>query len=375
MSAVPDLNDLHRQGRLPASPMRGKPIEVADPDSPSAVPDDDVPVDTYEQMAKREGVFETVVPESGVEMKPAIVAAMENMQERAKRGNVLAGLSTGYPKLDKAMDGLQRGKVYVVGARSGMGKSIFSMNVALNVARLGHRVLYFTLEMPVEELVIMSLFCWSAVASHRLRAGTLRAEDWSALTTAAQLLCKMPFRWDESVGLTIEEIDQRVAKGTTDRPEGVAPIELVVIDHALLISPSNTRQPRREQMIHITKSIKNMAKRRNVAVLALDQLNRASEARTVKDKRPVIGDLKESGSFEEDADAVLLLFRQDKYEKDRGKHNHELEVIMPKIRGHVEAYAKLKFTGDIYRVDNIEETPTSPDATAHWSDTDAGGDD
>lgn len=375
MSAAPDLNDLHRGGRLPLSPLVGRPLEVADPDAPGAIPDDEIPIDVYEQMARREGTFEGAEPETSVEMKPAIVAAMENMQERAKRGNVLAGLSTGYPKLDKAFDGLQRGKMYVVGARSGMGKSIFSMNVALNVARLGHRVLYFTLEMPVEELVIMSLFCWSAVRSHRLRAGTLRTEDWSALTTAAQLLCKMPFRWDESVGLTVEQIEQRVAQGTTDRPDGVEPIELVVIDHALLIAPSNTRQPRREQMIHITKSIKNMAKRRNVAVMALDQLNRASEARTVKDKRPVIADLKESGSFEEDADAVLLLFRQDKYEKDRGKHTHELEVIMPKIRGHVEAYTKLKFTGDIYRVDNIEEASTSPDSDPHWSDTDAGGDD
>ena len=348
-----DINAAKMAGKQ-VDKLLGVPIVIGQPKEPDP---NDVPVDVYEEMAKRDGTFEgkEELIETDMAMKPAILAAMTAIHERWERGVGLAGMSTGYWQLDKALDGLQLGRTYVIGARSGHGKTIFSINLSINVASQRHPVLYFSMEMPRNQVVTWSLFSQSGVSSNRLKIHKLRREDWAELTVAAARLSEMPFRWDDTCGLTIEEIEERIAKRTTHRPPGTEPVKLVVIDHALLIRATNQRAPRREQMIHITKTIKEIAKRRNVAMVALDQISRALESRSVKDKRPQISDLKESGSFEEDNDAVLLLYRADKYERDRNKHTHEMEVIMPKIRDGQESYAKLRFTGDCYRVDNLEE--------------------
>jgi len=315
-----DVNGLHVAGKLPADPFDVKPSNV-------------------------------------ITIKSAMADAFEAMRARAAKGECLAGVSCGYPEIDKALDGLQRGKVYILGARSGVGKSILGVNVALNVASIGEPVLYHSLEMPAAQIAEWCLFAWSrvvdelrglGVSSWKFRKGKCDPRDWTMLTASTQAVSAFPFAIDERCALTIEAVEKSII---------ASPSTLVVIDHILLIAGTNPRQPRREQMIHVTHELKRIAKQHNVAILALTQLNRASEARQVKDKRPRISDLQESGSVEQDADAVILLYREDKY-REGGTPDHVMEVLMPKVRGGSEAYKKLHFVGDRYQITN----PAGPDA-------------
>lgn len=332
---------------------------------PDGFCDDDVPVDAYEeQMGPRHKpaqdapapmrALAAAVSGSTVGMKEALDSAINRMRDRAKRKGELAGASCGYRHLDKLLDGWQRGCLYVAGGRAGMGKSIFALNVALGIAKSGQPVDYYTLEMTAEEQVIRALFCWSHVQSHRMKEGTLRQQDWTDLTMAAGTLAKMAFRWDESCGLTVEQIEKRIA----ERTKAGVPQFLVVIDHVLLMSGSEKRADRRLQIDHITRKLKEIAKTYNVAILALTQLNRALESRTVKDKRPQVSDLKESGSFEQDADAIILLYRADHYEKDRTNWTNELDVMVEKVRGGEPGMVKLRFDGNSYRLDAIDKSST-----------------
>jgi replicative DNA helicase len=285
------------------------------------------------------------------DMRGAMVAAFKAVRDRVERGGELAGAASGFRGVDIALDGWQRGKLYVVGGRSGMGKSVFGLNTAMGLARAGEPVHFMTIEMPTVEQAQRAMFCASHVPSYRWKNGSLRQDDWAALTEAINDLCKLKWLWDESSSVTVEQIRAKVkqSKATLGRAPAI-----VVIDHVLNIKGSNDRQPRREQLLHITQQLKSIAKDEDVCVIALTQLNRALEQRGVKDKRPQISDLKESGSFEEDADAILLLYRADHYERDKAKWTNELEVLMPKVRGGEPSYCKLNFNGACYRLDNLE---------------------
>lgn len=287
------------------------------------------------------------------DMNTAIKSAFTQIHERFKRGDKLAGATTGFYDLDKVIDGLKPGTVNIVGARTGAGKSIFAVNVALETAKAGNSVLYLSLEMSTEEQVKRAMFCWSGVESHRLKKCTLTKEDWAALTAAGVELSKLDFIWDDSCGITIEEIEARIERriGSTTLP----PLAVVVIDHILLIRGSNQRQDRRNQVTAITGRLKEIAKKYNIAILALTQLNRAVEARNVKDKRPQISDMQESGSTEQDADVIMLLYRQDYYERDKTKHNRIMEVNAAKVREGAPGVIKLKFDGDRYKLHNLDD--------------------
>ena len=322
--------------------------------------DDDDPLQEYVPQEPRT----TIVPPKPVEqqtsskdMRAAIKSAFTQIKERFERGNALAGVTTGYPQLDRSIDGLRRGTVCVVGARSGVGKSIFAVNVALAVANAGHAVEYFSLEMTTEEQVKRAMFCWSRVQSHRLKNGTLTKEDWAELTKAGQELSALSFGWDDSCGLTIEDIESRVERRVKSEKQKTAPLYMVVIDHMLLIRGSNQRQDRRLQLVHITSRIKEIAKKYNVVVLALTQLNRGLEQRQIKDKRPQISDLKESGSTEEDADVILLLYRADCYERERSKWTHVMECHVAKVREGDPRTVGLHFDGDRYCLSELAAEP------------------
>lgn len=302
-------------------------------------------------------------------MGDALKASVKAIGERMARGAGLAGVASGLVRVDSPLDGWQRGKVYVLAGRSGMGKSIVALNLALRIAAKGEGVDYVTIEMPTGEQAHRSMFCWSGVASYRWKSGTLRPSDWEELNKAVRTMSDFTWVWDDASSVTVEDIAAQVKRAKA-RLEGN--LFLVVIDHVLNIKGSNPRQPRREQVIHITGQLKALAKSENLCILALAQLNRNLEARGVKDKRPQISDLKESGSFEEDADAILLLFREDHYQKDRSKWTNVLEVSMPKIRGGEPSFAKLRFEGASYRIDNLAGAEGADDSPGSDEDSDRG---
>jgi replicative DNA helicase len=329
---------------------------------PAGMFDDDPPVDAYESLP--ENLPENVIPirresrktaavDTTSTMGDALKAALLEMRARVERGGKLAGVPTGFSRLDKALDGMQRGKVYVLAGRSGMGKSIVALNLALRVGASGEGVDYVTIEMPTGEQATRAMFCWSGVGSHRWKNSTLRMDDWAQLGAALKTMSAFTWVWDDASSVTIEQLIEQVQRTKARFAEQGKTLFLVVVDHVLNIKGSNSRQPRREQVLHITGQLKALAKSEDVCVLALAQLNRALESRGVKDKRPQISDLKESGSFEEDADAIMLLYRRDHYEKDRSQWDNVLEMSLPKIRGGEPAFVKLQFDGNRYRINTL----------------------
>lgn len=290
-----------------------------------------------------------------VDMKASLKDALTGVYARMQRHGELDGACTGYTAIDKALDGWSREKVYVIGGRSGIGKSVFGLNVAMRLASRGHGVDFVTLEMPIGEQALRAMFCQSGVESHRLKFGTMRPTDFADMVEANKHMCDWTWAWNPKSTLNIEGVREHVRRVKDHFAAKGKELHAVVVDHVLNIKGTNQRQPRREQLLHITQQLKSIAKDEAVCMIALTQLNRALEQRGVKDKRPRISDLKESGSFEEDADAILLLYRADRYEKDRSKWNNEMEVAIPKNRGGEDGVGvKLRFDGARYRIDNLE---------------------
>lgn len=332
---------------------------------------DDVPADYYDRMveavpeAQAADRSETPPKINGkgkrqtkIGVKEGIQHAFQVVQERNQRGGRLAGIESGYTRLDYAFDGWQRKKMYVLGARAGMGKSIMSLELSLRFAEAGHRVLYFTLEMTNEEQILRALFNRAQVGISRMKANAIYPEHWSKLTTAAASIANLPLHFDEACGLTDSEIERRVVAHKQEHGDLFA----VVVDHTLLVHGTNDRQPRREQLNGIIESLKSIAKDHAVCVIALTQLNRALESRSVKDKRPQMSDLKETGAFEEFADAVMLLYREDYYHFGESDYDRDnvLEIIIPKLRGGYPTKAKLEFVGKQCRINQPESDREIP---------------
>ncbi|MFA4900886.1 MAG: DnaB-like helicase C-terminal domain-containing protein [Brevundimonas sp.] len=291
-----------------------------------------------------------VVAETKVDIKTGIVDAFIALQERMKRGDKLAGVESGYRKLDYALDGFCRKKMYVIAGRAGMGKSVVGLNLALRFAEAGKRVLYFTIEMTNEEQVLRALFNRAKVGMWRMKKDKIFKEHWSALTDAAGTISKLPIHFDQKVGLTDLDIERLVIK---HKQEHGGDLFCVVVDHTLLVHGTNQRQPRRDQLNGIIEHLHNIAKEHDVCVLALAQMNRALEARTVKDKRPQMSEIKETGAFEEFADATLLLYREDyyHYSDPSYKRDNVIEIILPKIRGGQGTKVELEFIGSQCRIE------------------------
>lgn len=279
-------------------------------------------------------------------LKDSLKGTFEKMQEHEQRGGGIIGVSTGFPTLDYSTSGLCRKKLYVLGARSGQGKSVLAINVSMHVASLGQPVLYFSLEMLRDELSKRALCSEAKVSADGLKQGKLLPEAWSRLTDTAARIRNYPVLWDDSTGLTIPRMRAKIGqfKAELER-KGKRPF-LVVVDHALLMRSTNPRADLRQRMVEVTEGLKATAKDYDVCMLALAQLNRASEARGLKDHRPRISDLKESGSWEQDADQVWLIYRGEKYDKADKSLIGKAEIILAKIRDDgQEGTVEMRFDG------------------------------
>lgn len=291
-----------------------------------------------------------------INAKTAVHNAIEDASKRATAGK-LAGISTGFERLDQLLDGLQRTRLYIIGGRTGSGKSMFATTITLYAAKAGKNVLYFSLEMSASEQAQRLLHCKSKIPSNKLKEGKMTQDDWSKLTTAAVEISNLPILFDESTDITIEQIRDRCEAYSNELGEAGETLDLVIIDHILLISGTNLKSNRLDQLRHITKSLKNMAKTIGIPVIALSQLSRAGEERSVKDKRPIVSDLQGSGSIEQDSDAIMLIYRPDYYERDKSKWNNDFFIFLDKNRSGETGAIKLKFNGAIYSIEEQLEYP------------------
>ena len=249
----------------------------------------------------------------------------DHLNELAQSDSAIPGLSTGLRDLDRKINGLNKGNLLLVAARPAMGKTSFALNIGLNVAKNYNKtVAFFSLEMSREERTMRLLSGESFVDSQKMATGKLTEEEWVKIGMASSALSQTDIRVDDNGGITVAEMNAKLRR--------IDNLGLVIIDYLQLMQGSGygkSNDNRVQVVSDISRSLKVMAKELNVPVICLSQLNRAAETRS--DKRPVLSDLRESGSIEQDADCVMMLYRDDYYNKDSEKRN-VAECIVAKNR-------------------------------------------
>ena len=249
----------------------------------------------------------------------------DRLNELAQSDSAIPGLSTGLRDLDGKINGLNKGNLLLVAARPAMGKTTFALNMALNVAKKYKKtVAFFSLEMSREELAMRLLSSESFVDSQKMATGKLTEEEWVKIGMASSALSQTDIRVDDNGGITVAEMNAKLRR--------LDNLGLVVIDYLQLMQGSGYskgNENRVQVVSDISRSLKVMAKELGVPVVCLSQLNRAAEGRS--DKRPVLSDLRESGSIEQDADCVMMLYRDDYYNPNTEEKN-VAECIVAKNR-------------------------------------------
>jgi len=252
-------------------------------------------------------------------------------------GTDVTGVASGYRELDRITSGFQEGNLIILAARPSMGKSALGLCMAANIAvRNSTPVALFTLEMSKAE-VTQRLMCSEAkVESQRLRTGKLAPEDWPRLTAACDKLAKAPIFVDDTGSLTMMEIRSKARRLKSKHPE----LGLILIDYMQLMTSGATAENRVQEVSQISRALKVLARDLRVPIVAMSQLSRAVEQR--HDKRPILSDLRESGSIEQDADIVMFIYR-DEYYNDESEQQGLAEVIVAKHRNGPTDSIKLSF--------------------------------
>lgn len=255
------------------------------------------------------------------------------------------GLKSGFSRLDAVLSGLNKSDLILIAARPGVGKSSFAMNIAMNVAKRyrDKEVASFSLEMSNEQLILRLLSSEARIPNEKLRNGNLSPEEWVNLASTADILSKTNLYFDDNAGLTVTEMKAKLMR--------MKNLGLVVIDYLQLMSGGGRSENRVQEISKITRSLKIMAKELNVPVLLLSQLNRGAEQRT--DHRPMLSDLRDSGSIEQDADIVLFLTRKDYYDKDTEDRGEAL-CIVAKNRHGSTGDIDLRWIGEYTRFEDVE---------------------
>ncbi|MCC9920377.1 replicative DNA helicase, partial [Streptococcus agalactiae] len=279
----------------------------------------------------------------------------ENLELRSQQTSDVTGLPTGFRDLDRITTGLHPDQLIILAARPAVGKTAFVLNIAQNVGTKQNRpVAIFSLEMGAESLVDRMLAAEGMVDSHSLRTGQLTDQDWNNVTIAQGALADAPIYIDDTPGIKITEIRARSRKLSQEVDDGLG---LIVIDYLQLIS--GTRPENRQQEVsEISRQLKILAKELKVPVIALSQLSRGVEQR--QDKRPVLSDIRESGSIEQDADIVAFLYRDDYYRRE-GEEAEEIvedntvEVILEKNLAGASGTVKLMFQKEYNKFSSIDQ--------------------
>ncbi|HET9544901.1 MAG TPA: replicative DNA helicase [Gaiellaceae bacterium] len=289
---------------------------------------------------------EQIVFELGQERASSEFSAIEDLLKESferithlyELGADVTGVPSGFRDLDRITSGFQEGNLVIVAARPGMGKSALGLGFAANVAvRTQQPVALFTLEMSKAE-VTQRLMCAEAkVELHRLRTGRLAADDWPRLTAACDRLAKAPLYVDDTGSITMMEIRSKARRLKSKHPD----LGLIVVDYLQLMTSGTNPENRVQEVSQISRSLKVLARDLEVPIIAMSQLSRAVEQR--HDKRPILSDLRESGSIEQDADIVTFIYRDDYYNPEDSPDPGVAEVIVAKHRNGPTDKVKLSF--------------------------------
>jgi len=275
---------------------------------------------------------------------PMLQATLERIEELGTQGGDITGLPTGFRDLDRMLAGLHPANLVVIAGRPAMGKSALALNIAQSAAEQDHPVAVFTLEMSREEVVQRLLSSMAGVDSHKLRTGQLGPELWQRVVRETSRLYQMPFYVDDSSDLTVTAIRAKCRR--LAHKHG---LDLVVVDYLQLMQGGARAENRQQEIADISRSLKNLARELHVPIIGVSQLNRALEQR--ENKRPRLGDLRESGAIEQDADIVVFIYR-DEYYNPGGDQPGLAEVNIAKHRSGATGTVMMNFAAEFTRFRN-----------------------
>jgi replicative DNA helicase len=279
-----------------------------------------------------------------------VIKGIERLTTAVEQGDGITGVGTGFTDLDRIVGGLQAGNMIVVAARPSMGKTALALGVAEHAAlSQGKSVAVFSLEMSGDELIQRLLSSTAIVDAGRIRSGRLAPEDWSRIGRAADRLSGARLFIDDSEGVTVGEMRTK-----TRRLKSRDGLDLLIVDYIQLMEGNRGRREenRVQEISHISRSLKMLARDLEVPIICVSQLNRAPDARN--DKRPMLSDLRESGAIEQDADLVLMIYRDDYYNPETSEDKGLAEVLVAKNRHGPTDRVKLTFRGSYAKFDNLD---------------------
>ncbi|MFP3390640.1 replicative DNA helicase [Brevibacillus sp. SIMBA_040] len=271
--------------------------------------------------------------------RDVLLNVYETIEQNANnKAREVTGMPTGFKDLDRITRGLQRSDLIIIAARPSVGKTALAQNIAQNAAEDGNDpIAIFSLEMSAEQLVQRMISSEGHIEADRLRTGQLEEDDWQKLTSAIGKLSKKPIFIDDTPAITVSEIK---AKAMRLMNENGGRLGAILIDYLQLVRLSSKTKNRQEEVSGISGALKALARELDVPVIALSQLSRGVEQR--QDKRPMMSDIRESGSIEQDADLVAFLYRDDYYDKETDNKNI-IEVIIAKQRNGSTGTVELAF--------------------------------
>ena len=281
--------------------------------------------------------------------------AYASLEERSKNNGEVTGIATGYIGLDRMTSGLHADELIILAARPSVGKTAFVLNIAKNVAvNLNETVAIFSLEMGAESLVERIICSHASINAGHLKTGKLTDEEYTQYFVATGVLAEAPIYIDDTPGIRVSEIRAKCRRLKQERNN----LGLVVIDYLQLIE-GNGKESRQQEVSEISRNLKKLAKELKVPVIALSQLSRGVEQR--QDKRPIMSDIRESGSIEQDADIVAFLYRDDYYRQEPDENGHvpevepnsTIEVIIEKNRSGPRGTVELNFMKEFNKFTNL----------------------
>ena len=287
-----------------------------------------------------------------------VLSNLDKLNALQQHDGAITGVPTGFKDVDHVFNGLQKSDLILIAARPAMGKTAFTLNIAQNVTMLYDKtVAFFSLEMGKEQLVGRILSSVAGVSSEKLRRANMDPTDWEKVIAAADRMSKSKLFIDDTPGLTVQDMRSKLRRLKVEHG-----LDLVIVDYIQLMQGRNSgkgSENRQQEVSEISRNLKLIAREFNVPLIALSQLSRGVESRP--DKRPVLSDLRESGSLEQDADIVIFLYR-DKYYDENSEMGDEAEVLIRKHRNGAVGTVRLLFKGELTRfLNTVDEEKVGPE--------------
>lgn len=283
-----------------------------------------------------------------IPISEVLSTTLDHIENLKKMAGDVTGIASTFRELDKMTAGFQKGDLVIIGARPSMGKTAFVLNIAQQAVKANGEipvVAIFSLEMGAQQLIMRMLSAESRVAGDKLRTGNVDSQDWNSITIGLSNLNKRKIFIDDSPGVSIQELRSKARRLKVEHG-----LDLIAIDYLQLIRGDMKGMNRQEEVAYISRLLKSLARELEIPVIALTQLSRNLESRV--DKRPIMSDIRESGSIEQDADVIAFLYRDDYYDRESEEQNI-MEIIIGKQRNGPVGTVKLVFQKDYNRFENL----------------------